>query len=91
MNSIEQFMQLDGARLRPISNFRFDKPLKHGLTNRRAPRRFHTCTVKESVATRKDIAFEFASWISVEFKLYLIKEVQPLKDQEQKQLGSDIL
>ena len=46
MNSIEQFMQLDGARLRPISNFRFDKPLKHGLTNRRAPRRIDTCTVK---------------------------------------------
>ena len=30
----------------------------------------------------KDIAFEFASWISVEFKLYLIKEFQRLKDEE---------
>jgi len=38
----------------------------------------------------KDIAFEFASWISVEFKLYLIKEFQRLKDQEYKQLGWDI-
>lgn len=38
----------------------------------------------------KDIAFEFASWISVEFKLYLIKEFQRLKQQEQKQLGWDI-
>ncbi len=38
----------------------------------------------------KDIAFEFASWISVEFKLYLIKEFQRLKDSEQKQLGWDI-
>jgi len=38
----------------------------------------------------KDIAFEFASWISVEFKLYLIKEFQRLKDQEKKQLGWDI-
>ncbi len=38
----------------------------------------------------KDIAFEFASWISVEFKLYLIKEFQRLKDQERKQLGWDI-
>lgn len=27
----------------------------------------------------KDIAFEFASWISVEFKLYLIKVFQRLK------------
>ena len=38
----------------------------------------------------KDIAFEFASWISVEFKLYLIKEFQRLKETEQKQLGWDI-
>jgi hypothetical protein len=38
----------------------------------------------------KDIAFEFASWISVEFKLYLIKEFQRLKEVEQKQLGWDI-
>ena len=38
----------------------------------------------------KDIAFEFAAWISVEFKLYLIKEFQRLKDEELKQLGWDI-
>jgi len=38
----------------------------------------------------KDIAFEFASWISVEFKLYLLKEFQRLKAEEQKQLGWDI-
>ncbi len=38
----------------------------------------------------KDIAFEFASWISPRFKLYLIKEFQRLKDEEQKQLGWDI-
>ena len=38
----------------------------------------------------KDIAFEFASWISPKFKLYLIKEFQRLKDEELKQLGWDI-
>src|SRR3989339_720445 len=38
----------------------------------------------------KDIAFEFASWVSVEFKLYLIKEFQRLKNEELKQLGWDI-
>jgi hypothetical protein len=38
----------------------------------------------------KDIAFEFASWISVEFKLYLIKEFERLKEQERQQLGWDI-
>jgi len=38
----------------------------------------------------KDIAFEFASWVSVEFKLYLIKEFQRLKEAEYKQLGWDV-
>ncbi len=38
----------------------------------------------------KDIAFEFASWISPKFKIYLIKEFQRLKDEELKQLGWDI-
>ena len=38
----------------------------------------------------KDIAFEFASWVSVEFKLYLIKEFQRLKEEERKTLGWDI-
>lgn len=35
----------------------------------------------------KDIAFEFGSWLSADFKLYLIKEYQRLKEEEQKQLG----
>ena len=35
----------------------------------------------------RDIAFEFASWISVEFKLYLIKEFQRLKDDESRRLS----
>lgn len=34
----------------------------------------------------KDIAFEFASWISIEFKLYIIKEFQRLKDDENDRL-----
>jgi KilA-N domain len=38
----------------------------------------------------KDIAFEFCSAISPIFKLYLIKEFQRLKDEEQQQLGWDI-
>ena len=38
----------------------------------------------------KDIAFEFASWVSVEFKLYLIKEFQRLQEAEQKKLGWDV-
>lgn len=35
----------------------------------------------------KDIAFEFASWVSPQFKLYLLKEFQRLKEQEQLQIG----
>ena len=35
----------------------------------------------------RDIAFEFAMWISPEFKVYLIKEFQRLKAAEQAQLG----
>lgn len=37
----------------------------------------------------KDIAFEFASWVSPEFKLYLIKEFQRLKIEENKRLVLD--
>lgn len=44
--------------------------------------RYHSGTF-----AHKDIAFEFATWISVEFKLYLITEFERLKDEEQKQLG----
>ncbi|MCX6734291.1 MAG: KilA-N domain-containing protein [Candidatus Peregrinibacteria bacterium] len=35
----------------------------------------------------KDIAFKFASWISAEFELYLIKEFQRLKENENKKLS----
>ena len=35
----------------------------------------------------KDIAFKFASWISVEFELYIVKEFQRLKQEEQKAIG----
>jgi len=38
----------------------------------------------------KDIAFEFGMWISAEFKIYLIKEFQRLKEEEIKKLGWDI-
>lgn len=40
----------------------------------------------------RDIAFEFATWLSPEFKLYLIKEFQRLKQEENKrlELGWDV-
>ncbi|MBR6444975.1 MAG: KilA-N domain-containing protein [Prevotella sp.] len=36
---------------------------------------------------QRDIAFKFANWVSVEFELYLVKEFQRLKAEEQKMLG----
>ena len=38
----------------------------------------------------KDIAFEFGMWISPQFKIYLIKEFDRLKEEEQARLGWDI-
>ena len=35
----------------------------------------------------KDIAFEFATWVSPQFKLHLIQEFERMKSEEQKQLG----
>ncbi len=35
----------------------------------------------------RDIAFKFASWISVEFELYIVKEFQRLKQEEHKLIG----
>ena len=35
----------------------------------------------------KDIAFEFATWVSPQFKLYLIQEFERMKTEEQKLLG----
>lgn len=35
----------------------------------------------------KDIAFKFAIWISVEFELYIVKEFQRLKQEQQELLG----
>jgi hypothetical protein len=37
----------------------------------------------------KDIAFEFGTWLSPEFKLYLIKEFQRLKEDETRRLSLD--
>ncbi len=43
--------------------------------------------VSRTVRYGGTFAFEFAAWISVEFKLYLIKEFQLLKQDEQAKLG----
>ena len=35
----------------------------------------------------KDIAFQFAMWISPEFQIYIVREFQRLKNTEQQQIG----
>jgi len=47
------------------------------------------CTTGRNGGTyaQRDIAFKFANWVSVEFELYLLKEFQRLKEEEQKQIG----
>ena len=62
-----------------------------------SPQKWTTSTGAIGIVTRagryggtyahKDIAFKFASWISVEFELYMVKEFQRLKEHEQSQLG----
>ena len=39
----------------------------------------------------KDIAFEFASWISVEFELCVIKERQRLKDKSDAEIATPVI
>jgi len=41
------------------------------------------------IYAQKDIAFEFGSWLSAEFKLYLIKEFQRLKEDENDRLNQN--
>ena len=62
-----------------------------------SPQKWTTATGAVGIVTRagryggtyahKDIAFKFASWISVEFELYMVKEFQRLKASEDAQLG----
>ncbi len=63
------------------------------------PRRWITATNAKGIISKsgryggtyahKDIAFEFASWLSPEFKFYLIKEFQRLKEDENQRLSLD--
>ncbi|MCL2061753.1 MAG: KilA-N domain-containing protein [Firmicutes bacterium] len=62
------------------------------LTPKRWIETVHAIGIKTSMGryadtlAHKDIAFKFASWLSVEFELYLIKEFQRLKQKEQQLL-----
>jgi hypothetical protein len=88
--------QLNNLRFKGVE---FDPLLKEAGSNAftLSPTRWVELTNAQGIITKngagggtyaqKDIAFKFASWVSVEFELYLIKEFQRLKEEEQKQLG----
>ncbi len=91
--------QLNNPKFKPIEFDGFKK--NAGLNSfTLSPKQWIECTGAIGIISKpgrygstfaqKDIAFEFASWISVEFKLYLIKEFQRLKEKEQEQLGWDM-
>ena len=61
-------------------------PLKNGLIRQMRLGWFQNQEGMAALLLTVDIAFEFASWISPEFKLYLITEFQRLKDDENDRL-----
>ena len=82
-----------------FNRIEFDAVVKEAGNNRfvMTPTKWVKCTNAIGVQTRfgnknggtfahRDIALEFASWISPEIKLYIIKEFQRLKIQESNQL-----
>ena len=52
-----------------------------------SPKKWIDGTGAVGIISKKDIAFEFASWISAEFKLYIIKDYQRLKNDENSRLA----
>ncbi|MHB0878775.1 MAG: KilA-N domain-containing protein [Anaerolineae bacterium] len=86
-----------GFKLVEFDQFRNEAGANHFVLS---PKKWHDTTNAIGIISKsgrnggtfahKDIAFEFASWVSPQFKLYLIKEFQRLKDDERKQLGWDI-
>ena len=69
------------------------------LSSSRWTQKTHAIGIRSAVGrygggtfAHRDIAFEFATWLSPEFKLYLIKEFQRLKLEENKklELGWDV-
>jgi hypothetical protein len=57
-------------------------PLPNGLKPPMQLVLYPNRVILEVPYAHKDIAFEFAAWLSAEFKLYLIMEFQRLKDEE---------
>ncbi len=61
------------------------------MSDKQCPHKFKGCCGKGRTVwgtyAYKDIVFEFACWVSPQFKLYLTKEFERLKKEEQALLG----
>ncbi len=88
--------QLNNPDFKPIEFDRFKK--QAGLNSfTMSPKKWVDSTNAKGILSKsgrygggtyahRDIAFEFGSWLSAEFKLYLIKEFQRLKNDENERL-----
>ena len=77
------FNSLEFEEIKKNAGFnRFTMSVKQWLTRTNAIGLMAKAGRYGGTYAHKDIAFEFASWISPKFKLYLIKEFQRLKDEE---------
>jgi len=83
-NSIE----FDGIKIMAGSN-RFSLTPKRWIAETNAKGIVSKAGRYGGTFAHKDIAFEFASWLSPEFKFYLIKEFQRLKEEEKRRLSLD--
>ena len=77
------FNSLEFEEIKKIAGLnRFTMSVKQWVTRTNATGLLAKAGRYGGTYAHKDIAFEFASWISPKFKLYLIKEFQRLKDDE---------
>jgi len=77
------FNSLEFEEIKKVAGLnRFTMSVKQWITRTKATGLLAKAGRYGGTYAHKDIAFEFASWISPKFKLYLIKEFQRLKDEE---------
>lgn len=80
-NDIFNSIEFEGIRNMAGTN-RFYLSVKKWTSQTNAKGIFSSAGRYGGTYAHKDIAFEFGSWLSPEFKLYLIKEFQRLKEEE---------
>jgi len=79
-------LEFEGIRNQAGTN-RFYLSAKKWITSTNAKGLIASAGRYGGTFAHKDIAFEFGSWLSPEFKLYLLKEFQRLKDDENLRLS----